>query len=387
MCLNLYYDGSAFLTMKKNLRFFPLKVLLTGTTGALLLLSPKIAQAGIMYSGVAAGDATNNSAILWTRTIDDTTKQGVTNNLTAQISTDSGFGAIAKSVNKTTDLNRDYIWKTDVTGLNSGTQYYYRFLGQGGEISPVGTFKTAPDPIAQTAVRFAFSGDADGLMRPYISTENFPNEKLDFFVFLGDTIYETASAGSPAATTNIVGNPSQALIDYHRKYLENLQPVNNGGFSSLQTLFASQGNYTVIDNHELGNKQLINGGAPATLATDSATLNLSGSNNPLYAVNNTGTFINDTTAFKTLVQAYSDYQPIREKIISAPGDARTDGTQQLFFAQQWGQNVVYVNTDTRSYRDVRLKSTGNTDNTGDLADTAGRTMLGTTQLAWDTQIT
>jgi hypothetical protein len=38
--------------------------------------------------------------------------------------------------------------------------------------------------------------------------------------------------------------------------------VNVGGQNCLQSFFAGQGNYTAYDNHELGNKQYINGGAP-----------------------------------------------------------------------------------------------------------------------------
>ena len=339
------------------------------------------------YSGVAAGDATTNSAILWTRTFDSATSQGISENVTLQLSTDPNFATIPLSfVGATRDATRDYTLKIDATGLQSGTKYYYRFQTAAGELSSVGTFKTAPDANTQSAVRFAFSGDADGLMRPYSSTANFGSLNLDFFGFLGDTIYETASNGSPAAalTDNPNTTPAQLLTDYHRKYLENIQPVSNGGFSSLKTLYSSQGNYTLLDNHELGNKQVINGGAPDVLAGNSGN----GSNNLAYDVNTTGKFINKTTVFKTLEQAYSNYQPIREQTISAPNDPRTDGTQQLYFSQQWSQNLVYVNTDTRSYRDVRLKKSdanGNvtsTDDTGSRADNSDRTLLGKTQLAW-----
>ncbi|AFY32946.1 SdiA-regulated domain-containing protein [Calothrix sp. PCC 7507] len=340
----------------------------------------KIFKESIGFSGVAAGDATSSDAILWTRTYNPVTQKGDYTNLIAQVSTDANFGKIAFSYNvpaRTDGLDHDGTAKVDATGLQSGTKYYYRFVTATGDVSPVGTFKTAPDTTASVPVRFAFSGDADGLMRPYPSTQNFSSLNLDFFVFLGDTIYETASTGSPAAADAAV-NPTQALIDYHRKYLENIQPVSKGGFASLETLFTSQGNYTVLDNHELGNKQLINGGAPISLATASGN----GSSNIADDVNKTGTFINDTVGFKILEQAYSDYQPIKEKIISAPNDPRTDGTQQLYNAQQWGQNVIYVNTDTRSYRDVRLKTAAGADDTGPRADNPDRTMLGKTQLAW-----
>jgi phosphodiesterase/alkaline phosphatase D-like protein/arylsulfatase A-like enzyme len=342
-----------------------------------------VGLARLAFSGVAAGDATSNDAILWTRTYDPVTKKGDNTNLIAQVSTDSNFTTIAftyKVAARTDGLDHDGTAKVDATGLQSGTKYYYRFQTEAGDFSNVGTFKTAPDPTKQTAVRFGFSGDADGLMRPYSSTQNFAKLNLDFFGFLGDTIYETASTGSPAAITTDNANltQSQLLIDYHRKYLENIQPVNPNGFSSLETLFTSQGNYTLLDNHELGNKQIINGGAPLALANKSGN----GSSVTTDDVNTTGTFVNDSASFKTLVQAYSDYQPIKEKIISAPNDPRTDGTQQLYTSQQWSENVLYISTDTRSYRDVRLKTAAGADDTGARASNPDRTLLGKTQLAW-----
>jgi hypothetical protein len=154
--------------------------------------------------------------------------------------------------------------------------------------------------------------------------------------------------------------------------------VTPGGFPSLQLLFASQGNYTLLDNHELGNKQFINGGAPAgTPLGKGADATKSD-----YDINTTGAFINKTEGFKTLLQAYNDYEPIREKVISAPNDPRTDKTQQLYFSQQWGANSIFINVDDRSYRDIRLKTAAGADDTGPRADNSKRAMLGTTQLNW-----
>src|SRR5262249_53083094 len=59
-----------------------------------------------------------------------------------------------------------------------------------------------------------------------------------------------------------------------------------------------------------------------------------------------------------------------------------DGTPLLFFAQPWGQHALFVNTDDRSYRDIRMKTAANADDTGPRADNPNRTMLGATQLAW-----
>ena len=56
---------------------------------------------------------------------------------------------------------------------------------------------------------------------------------------------------------------AQLFADYSKKYRENFLPVNVGGQNCLQVLYAAQGNYTTWDNHELGNRKYIDGGAPA----------------------------------------------------------------------------------------------------------------------------
>lgn len=63
----------------------------------------------------------------------------------------------------------------------------------------------------------------------------------------------------------------QLFTDFLRKYREQFFPVNVGGQNCLQPFFAGQGNYTAYDNHELGNKQYINGGAPAGNGVGSLT--------------------------------------------------------------------------------------------------------------------
>ena len=348
-----------------------------------VFLVPSQVQALTLYTGVEAGDATQNSAIIWTRTT-DANQAGTVSNLTAQISTDPNFTSIATTLPGTTVASRDYTLKLDATGLNSGTQYYYRFQNQADNtFSQVGTFKTAPQSNAQVPVHFGFSGDDDGKWRPYPSTLGFSNNKLDYYVNLADTIYETASTGSPATISlnnPTAANIAQAVTDYQRKYRENIQPAPGGTFPSLQGLYASQGNYTLLDNHELGNNQLINGGAPAANALGLGV----DATNTANDVNSTGKFINKTDAFKALVGVYSEYQPIRETTIVAPNDPRTDGTQKMYYSQQWGANSVFINLDDRSYRDIRLKlADGTTDDTQSArGDNPNRTMLGKTQLDW-----
>src|SRR5439155_1297308 len=248
------------------------------------------ACADVTFLGIASGDASSTDAVVWTRAVD--TNAPAATDLIAQVAANDPsvtIGVVSFPV--TTDPARDYTAKVVASNLLPGTKYYYRFVNaaNAANASITGTFKTAPDPAAAASVRFAFSGDCDGLMRPYALASLFPSQNLDFFVFLGDTI-----------------------------------DVNTGP-----------------------------------------------------------DFMNKALGFETLQQVYLNYQPVRERGFIATGmDARTDGTPLLFFAQRWGQNAIFINADDRTYRDIRMKTAANADDTGVRAANANRTMLGATQLGW-----
>jgi phosphodiesterase/alkaline phosphatase D-like protein len=367
-----------------------------GALGCLLGASPLRADLG--FTAVAAGDASSTSAVLWTRAIDTNAPTPVS--LVLSLGTNASFAGTVASLPCGTDLTRGGVCKLDLTNLQPDTRYYYQFSA-GSLSSDVGTFKTAPNADAIVPVHFAFSGDADGRFRPYPLVASLNPNDFDFFIFLGDTIYETASGSpgtnnSPAAVSTDKTNatPAKLLVDYHRKYLENLLPVSTGPLSSLKNFFAAHGNYTLLDNHELGNKQYINGGAPAggPIAGQPTGAGVDATN-PAFDVNAATAdagYMNKSAGFQAVMQAYADYQPIHEQSISMPADPRTDGTRQLFFARSWGKNALFVNVDDRSYRDIRLKAlvsgvlvddTANYGN-GTRADNPARTMLGTAQLAW-----
>src|SRR6202011_1851503 len=109
--------------------------------------------------------------------------------------TDPAFASATTRVTSTctTDSTKDYVCKLQIGGLTSNTLYYYRFTAPAGETSIVGRVKTAPDPSASAPLHFAFSGDYDGLIRPYALASVVPSQNLDFYVSLGDVIYENAS--------------------------------------------------------------------------------------------------------------------------------------------------------------------------------------------------
>ena len=168
------------------------------------------AYASISFLGVAAGDATTDDATVWTRAKDEVSPGPTA--LNVQISTDPNFmSGVTTLPAGTADAPTDYTVKTNIGSLQSATVYYYRFQTTDvGVTSNVGKFKTAPDAKAHVPVHFAFSGDCDGLIRPYALASQVPAKNLDFFMFDGDTEYETsASIGSPAVTsTGNIADPT-----------------------------------------------------------------------------------------------------------------------------------------------------------------------------------
>ena len=256
--------------------------LLAATMLTIFVATPfAAASAAVVFDAVSAGDMTGSDAILWTRADNG----GATTSLTAQVSANASF--------------------TD-----------------GATTSMAGRFTTAPSVSQSAPIAFGFSGDVDGRFRPYPSANGFGTtargtQNLNFFTFLGDTMYETAATGSPAtvaATTN-GSNAAQVLLDYHRKYLENIKGVTAVGAASttgqqgVRQMLAATGSYTLLDNHELGNRQLQAGGAPRTSANTGNPLSID--------VNATGAYNNKSAGFQALQQAYMDYHATRDITVPA----------------------------------------------------------------------
>ena len=297
--------------------------------------------------GVAAGDMTSDSAVLWTRTPTATS-------LTPQLALNQAFDNPVNLSSIQSSSASDFTVKVLATGLKPGTQYYYRFM-DGSVSSPVGTFKTAYAPDQNEKVTLAFSGDADWKWKPYPILNELVKEKLDYFFFLGDLLYET---------TDLKGNSSvEDLNGYRFKYRENREPRANSatGMLPMRELYGAFGQYSVFDNHETG-------------------LSKADKTAPSYnegGVQVNGQYVNQSDGFKARIQAYREYQPVRDELISGTGDARIDQTNRFYRAIPWGGNLETIILDDRSYRDSRL---ANSDDPK--AASCDRTMLGSVQLKW-----
>lgn len=195
----------------------------------------------VFTDGVASGDVTSTSAILWTRVDRQTSvKVEVWDNPT--LTGQKAFQATEPQTSSAVD----FTVKIEATGLRPDTTYYYRFRhgdNAGGSVSPVGTFKTAPDSGAPANVKFTFTGDSDGTRvagLPAFNNFEVLNaarlENGDFFVYLGDTIYSD-SIFRPA--------PALTLDEYHAAYRLNRT------YLSLTDLLNSTSTYAQPDDHEV----------------------------------------------------------------------------------------------------------------------------------------
>ncbi len=320
------------------------------------------ARTNSLPNGVASGDVTSDSVVLWTRSL----APGV---LRFGVSTNSSLDPLVFS-SAVTNLQPEVPVKVSVTGLNPGVRYFYRVL-DGLENSAFGTFKTAPAPQASVGLRFGVSGDSRGELAPYPSIGNVASRRLDFFVNLGDTIY--ADVPSPAVTNSQV----RTLEQFRRKHAEVLG--NQRGVPSMADLRASTVLFTTIDDHEVIND--FAGGA--AVSSDSR-------------FDTTGKLINETQLYRDGLKAFSEFNPLKDVTYQTPGVARTDGKPKLYRAARYGLDASLFLLDARSFRDAELTAPEDPNNalqvgaflsqSMDLNPLTGqalprRTMLGQAQLS------
>jgi alkaline phosphatase D len=283
---------------------------------ALLALVPAGSASAKGFSfGVAAGEITSSSAILWARP--DSRRATM-----LEVATDRRFRDVVEERTVTPRRSDDNTVQALVRGLRPGRTYYYRWLQRGGRRSDVGRFETAPRASANRTVNFAFSGDADGFRFPgaalhYNSVLGSPEplgaqsfgvyrrmaeEGNDFNVNLGDVIYsdsEVRNSGPVALTTR----------QKWAKYRQNLAVRN------LRTLRANTGHYPHWDDHEF---------------VDDFSIPERGQ-----AVYNAG------------VTAFRDYNPVTY--------SRSRGIYRSF---RWGRNAEFFYLDLRSFRDAKASAGG-----------------------------
>lgn len=147
--------------------------------------------AEVYPQGLASGDPRPDSVMLWTRIEPADAAADVA--VQYEVSTEESFATVVASGEVTASALADHTVRLKVTGLDAFTPYFYRFSAR-DTVSLVGRTKTAPAPDADQPIRFAFASCQDYNGRYYHAWAALAAEPaVDFVVFLGDYIYETAN--------------------------------------------------------------------------------------------------------------------------------------------------------------------------------------------------
>ena len=205
---------------------------------------PPLPTSGFIH-GVASGDPLPDAVILWTRI---TPEDGglASADVDYTVATDPELTDVVASGTFTTDADRDWTVKVDVTGLDPATTYYYGFTGL-GFTSPVGRTKTAPSGSVDR-IRFVVmscASYAHGWFHVYRHVSEI--QDLDACVHLGDYIYEYGSGDYGGMREYDPPDEIVSLSDYRRRYAHyRLDP-------DLQAVHQQHPFICVWDDHETTN--------------------------------------------------------------------------------------------------------------------------------------
>ena len=204
--------------------------------------------------GVASGEPTHNSVVLWTRLAPDplVPAGGMPPDpvrVDWEVAADEAFRRVVRRGHDVVLADEAHSAHVQVNGLFADSVYWYRFRvhGRGGEISPVGRTRTAPRHRSRRRhLRFATASCQNFGDGYYTAHRAMSQEDLDFVVFLGDYIYE--SRPNPLAVRLHEGDGEPVTLDRYRA-----RHAQYRGDADLQACHAAFPWIVTFDDHEVDN--------------------------------------------------------------------------------------------------------------------------------------
>ena len=300
---------------------------------------PPAATSKALPQGIAIADVTSQSALLWLRTEGSLRIQVEWAPVSAWGSaskTATAVAPVARTSLFTTDLESDFTLTVPFKGLAPATAYRYHVLvgpkeNEGllteAQVAARGEFTTLPEARASVPMKFAWSGDLGGQRHCRRGAAGYPifdvmrAQKLDFFLFLGDTIYSDEVCPSP---------PNEPGADFTASTLMEYRVRHRyqRGADSLRHFLESVPVYAMWDDHEVRN-------------------NFAGPFEPRMPAGR---------------RAFREYWPVASPV---------DDPNRFYRSVRYGADLELFILDTRQYR------SRNADRDG-----PAKTMLGEAQLRW-----
>lgn len=215
-----------------------------------------------ILNGVASGDVTATSAVLWSRT----TRPA---RMLVEVSATEDFRRVRRVSGPDVLENRDFTAKLDIHGLPPGEDVFYRIRFQDLEDRrvlsepAVGHLRTAP--LAAKDIRFAWSADTAGQgfgidverggMKTY---RTMLDMRPDFLVHSGDTIYAdnpfpesiTLDDGSlwKNLTTPETSKVAETLDEFRAKFRYNTLDAHYRAFHAQVPILAQWDDHETVNN-------------------------------------------------------------------------------------------------------------------------------------------
>jgi phosphodiesterase/alkaline phosphatase D-like protein len=212
--------------------------------------------------GTAVGDITSHSAELWLKTQGPRQIQVEWASLEAWKRM-SAMASIQSPAARTSSVltgpETDFTLTVPLENLSPGTRYRYYILVKDpdqrsapAQRAAQGEFTTLPDPATSVPMMFAWSGDLGGQERCRQGEAGYPildtirEQKPDFFIFLGDTIYSDHVCLLP---------PNEPGYNFIATTLQEYRAKHHyqRGATALRRLLASVPVYVMWDDHEVKN--------------------------------------------------------------------------------------------------------------------------------------
>lgn len=347
------------------------------------------AKAGVFAFGVASGDPTATTVLLWTR-VTPTPEAvpgsglGPATNVRWEVAADEAFTSIVQCGATRTSAARDHTVKVVVSKLSPYTRYYFRFRS-GASVSPVGRTQTAPDEAGVThALRLAFvscSNYTGGFFTAYRGLA--ARDDLDAILHLGDYVYEY---GNDPAEPGVAGSGDRygpATLIGTRDHRPVTEMVTLEDYRVRHALYKSDPDaqaahrrhpwIVIFDDHEIANDAYATGAENHEKQDDPDT-SYTGPGQPAGVKPEVDFLARRAKAF----QAYLEWMPIREPEQYQP---QPHQGRQFFRRFSFGDLADLSVIETRQNRSQQVPTTANALLNPALADPS-RHLPEPAQLAW-----
>jgi alkaline phosphatase D len=345
--------------------------------------------------GIASGDVTDQSAIIWSRVNDQPAKMNV------EYDTNANF---TNPLSKTAQANSttDFTAHAKLDRLKPDTQYYYRVWFTGSDIDnnnnsetssdlsaipdiadqvEIGTFRTAPSANMtsnSSAISFIWGADLGG--QNYCRNANEGGYSIfksmlslnaDFFIANGDMIY--ADGACPAQGpifNNSTNNQTITWTNIPGDFKSLADPsVDWNNVTEVRSLFLEHWKYNRNDTHF---KEFLRNVSMYSQWDDHEIINDFGSKWPYWNL-----FSVDREGYPNLVKegtnAFLYYSPLDSNSNKDNNYTVNDSNKRIFRSFNWGKDLDLFIIDARSYRSQ--------NHIADAPD-SNKTLLGDEQLQW-----